>query len=98
MKDLTGKLCTHLFITLGGPLPPDSYGSLVNPPLGLLPQSPAQLGQVEGPGTGNPAWGVSLHRGSGHSCPSPRAHVKAVPRDGGPEAEERTGCLAEADL
>lgn len=30
MKDPTGKLCTHLFITLGGPLPPDSYGSLVH--------------------------------------------------------------------
>lgn len=80
MKDQTGKLCTHLFITLGGPLPPDSYGSLANPPLGLLPQTPAQLGQVEGLGTWNPAWGglpaqglrpqLSLPPGPRKSCPT----------------------------
>ena len=57
MKDLAGELSTYLFITLDGPLPPDSYGALINPSLGLLPQTPAWLGQVEeegGPKRGRP--------------------------------------------
>lgn len=44
--------------TLGGLLPPDAYGPLINPSLGPLPQTPAQPGQGEvgaqsrgGPGT-----------------------------------------------
>lgn len=81
MKDPTDKLCTYLFITLGGPLPPDSYGSLVNPPLGLLPQTPARLGQVEEMGGpkrwrrgGLPAQGLwpqlALPPGPRKSCPT----------------------------
>lgn len=43
MRAPAPKLCTHHFITLGGPLLPDARGSPINPTLGLLPWTPAGL-------------------------------------------------------
>lgn len=75
--------------TLDGPLPLDAYGSLISPSLGLLPQTPAQPGQVqreprvgEAQEHGSPYWVFSLYKGLPPQLALLVAHIKDVPLGG----------------